>query len=159
VETLQGHPAEVSRLALSNNGRWLAAGSAGGSVALWDLQSRTIATQWFLPNASYPALAFTKDDRRLLAGDKKGDIHIWDVPSGMELFRLSAPDEEQGDYNRDVTSLIIDPIRGEPVTSHLDRSIRIWRRGPHALTTGQSLPDVYDVVDPRINFELKSPSE
>jgi WD40 repeat protein len=78
VETLQGHPAEVSRLALSNNGRWLAAGSAGGSVALWDLQSRTIATQWFLPNASYPALAFTKDDRRLLAGDKKGDIHTCD---------------------------------------------------------------------------------
>src|SRR5439155_6990913 len=86
------YPSIVSCLALSADGRTLAAGSWGGSLHLWEvatgklLQSLPGVREWVR------AVAFSPDGGLLAStagrSDQSGEIILWDVAAGKELRRL-----------------------------------------------------------------------
>jgi serine/threonine protein kinase len=69
--SLDGYAESVSSLALSADGRYLAAGHTSGFVGVWDLPSGELVKKWKLPAAAGLSWAF--DGRHLLvAGDNHG---------------------------------------------------------------------------------------
>jgi WD40 repeat protein len=77
-------------LALSRDGRWLAARGAASSrneVRVWDTQSGTQSLNLGTANWGKDNLAFSDDGKRLAVG-KEGNILVWDLPSGQLAFTL-----------------------------------------------------------------------
>jgi WD40 repeat protein/serine/threonine protein kinase len=88
VSALVGHASEVTRLAFSRDGRWLAAGTlsrgAGDepTVHLWDLASaRRVHALHAHPHVAF-AVAFDPGGRQLVTGGGDGVVRLWDVESG-----------------------------------------------------------------------------
>ncbi len=79
---LPGNTGVVGLLALSPDGRWLAAQSSPDSISLWDLKAGGPPRK--LPSApSWRfALAFSPDSRWLAAGGKDSKARVWEVASG-----------------------------------------------------------------------------
>ena len=75
-------------LALSPDGRTLAAGYAPYDILLWDARTgKRLKTlkghgNWVV------SLAFSADSKRLISGAGDSTVRVWDVPSGNEIGRL-----------------------------------------------------------------------
>ena len=68
-------------MAISPDGRWLAAGDAGGGLRLWELETpkeRALAGH----ESGLRSVAFSPDSRHLLSCDASGLIVQWDVRTG-----------------------------------------------------------------------------
>ena len=73
-------PARVA--ALGPDERWLAVGTEGGAVDLWDLSQRTspkLTKQLEGYSQAITALGFSDDGRFLASGDARGAIRVWDM--------------------------------------------------------------------------------
>ncbi|WP_042410154.1 nSTAND1 domain-containing NTPase [Streptacidiphilus carbonis] len=85
LPTLRGLRAKAVTVAVSADGRKVAAAAADGSIRLWDLDSTDLAGQ-ALPatgertgaGQAAESLAFTPDSRTLAAGEDPG-VRLWDV--------------------------------------------------------------------------------
>jgi eukaryotic-like serine/threonine-protein kinase len=95
--TLLGAPnhsdfSSIMKLAISPDGRILAAGMADGRVVLWDLNEnrvlRTHVNDSPGPGAEVYRLAFSSDGRFLAAGSTSRSVRLWDVNTGDELGAL-----------------------------------------------------------------------
>ena len=76
--SLDGYAGPVSSLALTADGRYLAASHSGGFVGVWDLASGQKVKEWKLPAALSVSWAF--DGRHLLvAGDNSG-VYVLRLP-------------------------------------------------------------------------------
>jgi eukaryotic-like serine/threonine-protein kinase len=104
VRQVPGSFAGVRALALSSDGRMLAAPVPGQGVKIWDTPHATELHHW---NLDHPimALAFGPGARTLAAIDEVGLIHLWDRASGRA--RTVAPDEL--DRRRDLVRLSFSP--------------------------------------------------
>jgi WD40 repeat protein len=82
--TLQiGHTVNISSLAFSPSGKFIATGSWLGPVLLWDLPTGKQLRQF--PSPFTTGLAFSPDGRDLLiAGDNNAAV-LWDVETGKKL--------------------------------------------------------------------------
>ena len=74
-------------VALSNNGRWLAGGSAGHMVRVWDLESKEIAATLQGHLHGVFSLSFSPDDRTL-ASSTGSRVIFWHVETWQELMRF-----------------------------------------------------------------------
>lgn len=78
----EGEQKAISSLALSADGRWLAAGSEDdGGLKLWDLgtgETKTLANQSPSSTGTIHALAFSPDSQALLAS-RGNELQLWDV--------------------------------------------------------------------------------
>lgn len=78
-------------IAVSRDGKTVAAGSWEGTVAQWNRQSgrRTVLAN--LPRVHINCLDFSPDGEVVAAGDMDGVIRRWEVATGKELKELSLP--------------------------------------------------------------------
>ena len=83
-EFLNGHTSEITALAVSRSGRYIASGQYSSidqesQIILWDFQSKSMLAQWKMHRDSVKCLSFSKSDKYLasLGGDDR--IVIWDV--------------------------------------------------------------------------------
>lgn len=90
-DSLEKHPAKVTALAISADGKHLASGDAGGAIFLWEVESRqaikTIGVGLPGPGAgAVTNLAFWLNYPELLkgGGGKKPRIHFPEVPKLIE---------------------------------------------------------------------------
>ncbi|MEU7894124.1 helix-turn-helix domain-containing protein [Nonomuraea sp. NPDC049152] len=82
-EVLTGHVGGVSGVAFSQGGPVLASGGLDGTVRLWNLTTRSQASQPLTGHTgSVMAVAFAPGDRLLASADNAGTVRLWDVPSG-----------------------------------------------------------------------------
>ena len=88
VMKLEGHGENVSAIALSHDGRWLACGVADGSVRLWDLESGKPQWQTKHHDAKVSVIAFFPDDRMLATGSDDGRVNLIATEDG-EYIRHS----------------------------------------------------------------------
>ncbi len=93
---LAGHVGPVNQLAISPNGRWLAAATRNVSdtqsrtLHVWDLLSGKLAWSEDAHRTVAFGVAFTPDSRRLAScGDRT--VKVWDVVSGDRIASYSGP--------------------------------------------------------------------
>ena len=89
LATLPGQSAQVFAVAYSPDGRFIAAGSADGTLRLWKASSREIVHVFRAHRGAVFATRFSADGNRLatLGGDRA--VRVWDVRSGRRLQSLT----------------------------------------------------------------------
>jgi len=77
-----GHTREVSSLAVSPDGKWLASGSVDLTVRIWDTKSRACVKVLEGHDGEVKSLAFSPDGNVLATGEMYKKVRFWDVASG-----------------------------------------------------------------------------
>jgi len=128
LESAEGLPDGLNRLALRPDGALLAIGDRTGTVTLLDTVRLSILGRVKPPSDAEGllfALAFSPDGRQLAVGSPQGQIFLWSVdnPSRPQLV-LRLPGQRGM-----VTSVVFDP-RGQRLASSssagIDSMIEIW---------------------------------
>lgn len=81
-ETQEGHEGEVTSLAFSPEGHWLASGGRDQMVILWDLQAedpRQSALKLQGHANIIDTIAISRDGHWLASGDRNGIVRLWDL--------------------------------------------------------------------------------
>lgn len=132
---------DPSHLALSNDGRWVAAGSSvlpDGAVYLWDLQRPAADPRWILSDEGVriESLTFAPDTSTLLVGGDRGEITIWTFVEPQpnddkEQAKNSGPAPKKRDSisaHRDgVGAMVFTPDGKRLITGGNDHRIGIWK--------------------------------
>ena len=78
VRPLGGLGSSATSVACSANGRWVAAGSAVGEVAVWDLAAADAQVLLLAGHTDYvTCVAFSADGRMLAAGGYDETVRLW----------------------------------------------------------------------------------
>jgi WD40 repeat protein/serine/threonine protein kinase/DNA-binding XRE family transcriptional regulator len=117
--SLAGHSADVTGIAFSPDGRWLATSSADGAARLWDVQSHEEIAVLAGHEGAVNDLAFSPDGKVLATVGDDMTLRLWDlatkqahvIPTGHTLWVVSVA------FNADGTRL---------VTSSRDDSVQVW---------------------------------
>lgn len=119
---------DLQSLALSGDGRWLAAGLFNdASVRIWDRNRQRWADPLFAHRRFVLSLVFTSDSSRLLSAGADGRIVVWRVPEFEEIasFEVEAVSQPTGDEGISVLRLAPSEQALGALTE--DGRVRIWR--------------------------------
>ena len=128
----------VLATAISDDGRFAAAGTRNDLVYLWDLNSKNPHPIQFVSKgkarAAILCLAFSPDNSRLAIGRNNFAIDLWDLSNQQYLRGFAG---HQGwvtsvDFNKDGTRLL---------SGGLDGVARLWNVTTHEELLGFSVPD------------------
>jgi WD40 repeat protein len=154
LRTLTGTPGEVINLAISLDGRGLAAGSTEQGVTLWELAT---GRKLYTHNLPAPVLnvAFAPDGRRVAAAGYNSQVELWDVATNgngvsfqpatkpNDIFAALAftPDGRQLLVTRDALIDVLDSITGRELhqlASHAKEvtALAFSPDGKRLITTG-----------------------
>jgi WD40 repeat protein/tRNA A-37 threonylcarbamoyl transferase component Bud32 len=89
---LQGHPDNITAMALSPNGRRLLTGGGhrDGVVRLWDLDTGQLLRRFEGRHGlEVTRLAFSPDGRRALSSSQDSLVKLWDVETGKAIHTLA----------------------------------------------------------------------
>jgi WD40 repeat protein len=120
----EGHTGDYAGMshmvALSTDGRLVAAGGEDGFATVWDATDGQVVHR--LPEQHEPTAAcsaFSRDGRLLATGSWAGVLRIWDVATGQLLHRIQAHEHRLGGvaFSPDGTFL---------ATAGFDRTVKIW---------------------------------
>ncbi len=118
LQTLEGHTNSIHALAVSQNGRWLASGSADSTVRLWDTATWQPAAVLALGSQVY-GLAFTPDGSRLACACADNTIRLWDVATQQRVCVLEG-------HNSFVHQVAFSPDGTRLVSASGDGTLRVW---------------------------------
>lgn len=133
---------EVRSIAISPNGRLVAAGGHDQTLRIWDMETckliKAIGLKFIGPEEMWHpsdimALAFSPDGKRLAAGSRDWAVRIWDlnpVPSTKESEKLIAS------HAGGVRSIAYSPDGTYLAAAGHERIIRLWRIGKSASEIG-----------------------
>jgi WD40 repeat protein len=86
---LTDHPGQLSSVALSSDGKWIAAGGSGNTVVIWSASTGGVAHVLMTSLNPVQSVAFSRDGRRLAVGGNDARIEIWDANSGEVLRHVT----------------------------------------------------------------------
>lgn len=139
------HAWPIGAMALSPDGRWLAAGARG--VKIWNTKTFSLVMAFSPHEHEVMSLAFTPDSDRLLVGSKTGIITGWQIdvdhPAGIPRGHIDT-----------VAELIISPRERVCVSAASDGSIAMWN--PH---NGEKLCELPAAPHPVASALAFSPDE
>jgi WD40 repeat protein len=127
-----GHEGKIFAMALSPDGRWLAAAGwmdstiattpCCGDIRLYDFATGKLVALLKGHTAVVNSLAFSPDSKRLISGGGLGDLSaiIWDVEGRKSLHRL------QG-HKAEICAVAFAPNGERVVTGSYDATLRLWR--------------------------------
>lgn len=108
----------VSCLAVSPDGRWVAAGGYDDEVVVYDAQSLNPVATLKGHTHDVRALAFSSDSQMLASGGRDRNIRIWNVP-GFDLARVR-------EGHVDTVRALTWATDGQLISAGSDRRIRTW---------------------------------
>jgi len=111
-------------LALTRDGKTLAAACYDGSVHLYDMTADPPKAGAVLPAASAAlyAVAFTPNGKMLAAGGADNVVHVWDVPppaDGKAKIKL-------GVHTKPISAVHFAPDNKTLLTGSYDETVRVW---------------------------------
>jgi WD40 repeat protein len=126
-------PFAGDRLAISPDGRFLAAGSLGGQIRLWETGSwRERGTVDGLAGA-VQALAFASDSKTLATAHQDGTVILWNAARLQTVATLVG-------HEGPVNAVAFSPDGSLLATAGDDRTIRLWRAASFAQTDAAAGP-------------------
>jgi WD40 repeat protein len=109
-------------VAISRDGRYLAAGGCEGTVTLWKWHLRQRLSEFTAHHGAIICLEFSPDGSALAAADSSGYVTIWDIASGNPRTVLRAHARGYG-----VTGLAFSPNGKLLATAgYLEFVVRLW---------------------------------
>ncbi len=143
------YPGRVSAVALSTEGRLIAAAGPDGRVLLW----RTDTGKAYGAPLAHPAgvhgLAFLPNTHTLLTGCADGAARLWDCERGallgdpMSHYRSADQPAREWPFRDGVSSVAVSPDGKSAVTGGCDGTIRLW-----SLPDGRSLASAVVSAEP-----------
>ncbi|MEJ2209520.1 MAG: BTAD domain-containing putative transcriptional regulator [Anaerolineae bacterium] len=129
--TLSGQTSEVTRIAPSPDGKFLAAASTDGHVVVWDLESGLEKLRLGGHGGSVTNVAFSPDGQHLAttSTDRKARVWDWLTPS-HEVLTLAA-------HAGRINGMALSPDGKRLATTGWDRTARVWN-----LATGEELLEI-----------------
>jgi WD40 repeat protein/class 3 adenylate cyclase len=121
---LTGPTGPVTSVAFSPVGTTLAAGSADGTVRLWDAATHRQITTLTGPTGPVTSVAFTPDGTTLAAGSADGTVRLWDVASHRQITALTGP-------TGPVTSVAASPDGKTLAAGSANGTVRVWDVASH----------------------------
>ena len=118
LRTLRGLAGPVAALALSPDGRTIAAGSAA-EVRLWNAATGQLVRALSVPDGPVRSLALLPDGRFLVVGVENGPLVLWDLSSGRHARSWTR-------HAGFATSLAVVPGGRLVASGGSDRVVRLW---------------------------------
>ena len=126
LKTIEATPAEVRSIAISRDGKLVAAGIRYGVIKLWDTADWKERRTWTSAGDDVWAVAFAADGQRLFtaAGEwnRPAAVIAWDVNSGEQVARYQ--------HTGEVLCLAASPDGQQLAAGGGDRAVSVWRLGP-----------------------------
>lgn len=111
---------KIEKLALSADGRTLAAGAADGNVMMYDLQNNNQqSTLYVNTDSPVTALAFSSNGQYLAFGDRAGKIIIQDIVAKSTLAELNGHESK-------VADLKFNPLNTLLASAGWDLTAKLW---------------------------------
>ena len=95
--TLPGSPENILSVAVSPDGKMVAAGCSAGLVLVWNVETGQSAWTRSEPGLNAMSVAFSPDGKSLAvgygaySGDQAGRVKVWDVLSALEMKSFTGP--------------------------------------------------------------------
>jgi WD40 repeat protein len=132
IDTFRSNEDEVSAIAFSSNGKWLATGEGnfGQTVRLWNLDRRESyplkkdASAWF---PGIYSLVFSPDSNLLAIARNDNQIILWNLEEQKEIRRLK-------EHQNKVYTLAFHPNGNIIASGSEDNTIKLWN-----VNTGKEL--------------------
>jgi WD40 repeat protein len=117
---LQGHTQRVKSLAISPDGKRLAAGGGDGTIRLWDpATGRRKGYLFFGHSGEVASLAFSPDGKLLASGGKDASVRLWDVASVRQVAALTG-------HRYEVAGVAFSPDGATLASAGHEGSLRFW---------------------------------
>ena len=139
LATLSGHADYVRSLAISPDGKMLAAGGGpcqrSGEIRIWDLQSRQLLKTIQGHKDCVYSVAWSPDGKLIASGSYDKSVKLWEASSGKELRTLQ-------DHIDAVFAVAFSPDGKHLASASQDRSVKIWD-----VASGRRLYTLSDALD------------
>ena len=140
MATVKADFVHVRCLAVSNDGRWIAAGTAWGDVIAWDANTHEKVISHKEDSKDINGIDFSPDSTRLVSASDKGTASIRDIATRERVQKL-----RHGDW---VTVAKYSP-QGDRIATASENSVRVWDSND-----GRLLMDIKVKVTPWYNSGL-----
>lgn len=84
----------IRSVAISPDGKWVAAGDQKGRIRVWTLADHAEAGTFLAHEGHVTQIAFSPDGRRLATTSFSGEVRLWQMPEGKKLKGIKISDQE-----------------------------------------------------------------
>lgn len=123
------HGTEVTTLAYSANGQWLASGGADDLVHIWNTKTGQLRATLKGHTHALTKIEFFPDHERLLTASLDGTIRLWQIEPVKEVKRLVDFTSKITSFGRKAEALTVLALARDGKTAVLagpDRVVRVW---------------------------------
>ena len=116
---------KVRCLAVSKDGRWIAAGTLRGNTYVWDAETRKQVLS-HKENDTVGTIDFSPDSTRLVTGSDKKIAAIWDMATRTQVQTL---------YHEDLVRATKYSVQGDRLATGTQSLVRVWDNDGRLLAT------------------------
>lgn len=120
VVVQSGHTLRITALAYSNNGKYIATGSADNSIILWDFASGMQVRSFQGHTKGIGCIAFSNDSKLLVSGSYDQTLKVWDVENGKCINTIPG-------FGYGFTEVAFSYDGRYMAATNRDKSFNLWR--------------------------------